>query len=97
MESMDILVSFLNKLKILLFGDIMAYDPNLDKTLFSETKEFEITRITVSVNQYNEGEKKMQISRENRNKDGEWNFAKLGGLFEDEAILPLMQRALEQM
>lgn len=77
----------------------MAFDPNLDKKLFSETKEFETTRITVAVHQYNEGEKKMQISRENRNQENEWNFAKLGRMFKDEAeaIIPLMQKALEYM
>lgn len=77
----------------------MAFDPNLDKKLFSETKEIEMTRITVSVNQYNEGEKKLQISRENRNQDGEWKFAKLGRMFKDEVevVLPLMQKALESM
>lgn len=77
----------------------MAFDPNLDKKLFSEIKEFETTRITVAVHQYNEGEKKMQISRENRTQDNEWRFAKLGRLFKDEAeaIIPLMQKALEQM
>ncbi|MFH1323618.1 MAG: hypothetical protein ABIH64_00065 [Nanoarchaeota archaeon] len=77
----------------------MAFDPNLDKKLFSEVKEFETTRITVAVCQYNDGEKKMQLSRENRNKDGEWNFAKLGRLFKDEAeaIMPLMQKALGSM
>jgi hypothetical protein len=49
--------------------------------------------------QYNEGEKKLQISRENRNQDGEWKFAKLGRMFKDEAeaVIPLMQKALEQM
>ena len=77
----------------------MAYDANLDKQLFSETKEFETTRITVSICQYNEGEKKLQISRENRNQDGEWSFAKLGRMFKDEAeaVLPLIKRALEHM
>lgn len=77
----------------------MAFDPNLDKKLFSETKEFETTRITVAVHQYNDGEKKMQISRENRNQENEWNFAKLGRMFKDEAeaIIPLMQKALEHM
>ena len=77
----------------------MPFDPNLDKTLFSEIKEFETTRITVAVHQYKEGEKKLQISRENRNQDGEWNFSKLGRLFKDEAeaIIPLMQKALEHM
>ena len=77
----------------------MAFDPNLDKQLFSETKEFETTRITVSVQQYNEGEKKLQISRENRSQDGEWSFAKLGRMFKDEAeaVLPLIKKALEHM
>jgi len=77
----------------------MAFDPNLDKELFSETKELEMTRITVKVCQYNEGEKKLQISRENRNQDGEWKFAKLGRMFKDEAeaVLPMMQKALEKM
>ncbi|MFH1642377.1 MAG: hypothetical protein ABIC04_05775 [Nanoarchaeota archaeon] len=78
---------------------LMAFDPNLDKKLFSECKEFETTRVTVAVHQYNEGEKKLQISRENKNKDDDWNFAKLGRLFKDEAIaiIPLMQKALEHM
>jgi len=77
----------------------MAFDPNLDKQLFSETKEFETTRITVSVQQYNEGEKKLQISRENRNQDGEWSFAKLGRMFKDEAeaVLPLIKKSIEKM
>ncbi len=75
----------------------MPYNPDLDKQLFSETKEFETTRLTVSVMQYNEGEKKLQISRENRNQDGEWSFAKLGRMFKDEveAVLPLMQKAMK--
>lgn len=77
----------------------MPFDPNLDKKLFSETKELEMTRITVAVCQYNEGEKKLQISRENRSQEGEWRFAKLGRMFKDEAeaIIPLMQKALESM
>jgi hypothetical protein len=77
----------------------MPFDPNLDKKLFSETKDFEMTRVTVAVHQYNEGEKKLQISRENRSQEGEWRFAKLGRLFNDEveAIIPLMQKALESM
>lgn len=77
----------------------MAFDPNLDKKLFSETKEFEMTRLTVAVCQYNDGEKKLQISRENRNQDGEWKFAKAGRMFKDEVetIIPVMQKALESM
>tara|TARA_Y100000294_G_C8566455_1_gene341046 strand:- start:3664 stop:3897 length:234 start_codon:yes stop_codon:yes gene_type:complete len=77
----------------------MAFDPNLDKQLFAEQAKFETTRITVSVQQYNEGEKKLQISRENMNQEMQWSFAKLGRMFKDEAeaIIPLMQKALEHM
>ena len=41
----------------------------------------------------------MQLSRENKNAEGEYSFAKLGRLFKDEAqaILPLMQKAMEHM
>jgi len=78
----------------------MPFDPNLDKKLFSETKEFETTRITVAVCQYNEGEKKLQISRENRKQDStDWTFSKLGRMFKDdsEAVIPLMKKAIEFM
>ena len=77
----------------------MAFDKNLDKELFSETANFETTRIKVGVYSYNDGEKKMQISRENMNQDGEWSFAKLGRMFKDEAeaVIPLMQKALKHM
>ena len=77
----------------------MAFDKNLDKELYSDTKEFETTKIKVGVYSYNDGEKKMQISRENRNQDGEWTFAKLGRMFKDEAeaVIPMMQKALENM
>lgn len=77
----------------------MAFDKNLDKNLFSETAQFETTRITVGVFSYNDGEKKMQISRENMSQDGEWSFAKLGRMFKDEAeaVMPLMQKALQKM
>ena len=77
----------------------MAYDKNLDKNLFSEMIEFETTRITVGVYSYNDGEKKLQISRESRNMDGEWKFDKLGRMFKDEveAVLPVLPKALKHM
>ena len=78
----------------------MAFDPNLDKKLFSEVKEWEMTRITVAVCQYNEGIQKLQISRENRKKDSvDWQFAKLGRMIKEEAeaILPLVKKAIEHM
>ena len=77
----------------------MPYDPGLDKNHFSETKEFEGTRITVGVFAYREGTKKLQLSRENNPQPEEWRFAKLGRMTkeETEAILPLIQSALEKM
>ncbi len=77
----------------------MAFDKNLDKKLFSENVEFETSRITVGVFSYNDGEKKLQISRETRNMDGEFTFAKLGRMFKDEveAVIPVMQKALKEM
>ena len=77
----------------------MAFDKNLDKEIFSEMINFETSRITVGIFSYNDGEKKLQISRENMNQDGEWSFAKLGRMFKDEAekVIPIMEKALEHM
>jgi len=77
----------------------MVFDKNLDKELFSETKEFETSKIKVGVYSYNDGDKKLQISRETRNQDGEWKFAKVGRMFKDEveAVIPIMKKALEHM
>ncbi|MDP3765764.1 MAG: hypothetical protein Q8R04_04575 [Nanoarchaeota archaeon] len=75
------------------------FDKNLDKEIFSETIQFETARITIGVFSYNDGEKKMQISRENMSQDGQWSFAKLGRLFKDEAekVIPVMEKALKHM
>ncbi|MBS3131357.1 hypothetical protein J4212_02905 [Candidatus Woesearchaeota archaeon] len=77
----------------------MAFDKNLDKELFSETASFETSRIKVGVYSYNDGDKKLQLSRENMSQNGEWSFSKLGRMFKDEveAVLPLMKKALEHM
>lgn len=77
----------------------MPYDPQLDVACFKETKEFENTRVTVGVFSYNQGEKKLQLSRENLSKDGEWRFAKIGRMSQAEAqeIIPIMKKAVEQM
>ena len=77
----------------------MPYDKSLDVESFKEIKEFEDTRISVGVFSYNEGPKKLQISRENLSAEGEWRFAKLGRMTKDEAqeIVPLMVKALENM
>ena len=75
------------------------FDKSLDKEIFSETIQFETSRITVGILSYNDGEKKLQVSRENMNQNGEWSFAKLGRMFKDEAekVIPVMEKALEHM
>jgi len=77
----------------------MPYDKSLDVESFKEVKEFEDTRISVGVFSYNGGERKLQVSRENRGQTGEWRFAKLGRLNQEEAkeIIPIMMKAAESM
>lgn len=78
----------------------MPYDKSLDKELFSESAEFETTKITVSVYSYNEGQKKLQLSRMNRSPvDEEYKWSKLGRMTKEEAdkVLPMMKSALEHM
>ncbi|HBG61467.1 MAG: hypothetical protein A2Y03_07090 [Omnitrophica WOR_2 bacterium GWF2_38_59] len=77
----------------------MPYDQSLDVSSFKESKEFEDTRITVGVFSYNGGQSKLQLSRENRNQNDEWRFAKLGRMTKEEAleIVPLMTKAVEGM
>jgi hypothetical protein len=77
----------------------MPYDQSMDVSSFKETKEFADTRITVGVFSYNEGTKKLQVSRENQNQNEEWRFAKLGRMTKEEAqeIIPIMAKAIETM
>ena len=77
-----------------------GFDKSLDVEVFGEDASFETTKIRVSVMSYNEGQKKLQISRENLNpEDGEWRWSKLGRMTkeESEAVVPIMQKALENM
>ena len=77
----------------------MPYDSSLDENLFSKPYETDLGRITVSVYSYNKGPKKLQITRENRNMEGELRFTKLGRLTKEEitAILPFIQEAVTKM
>ncbi len=77
----------------------MPYDKELDVKLFTEEIEFEGTKIVVSIMSYNEGTKKLQVSRENQNAEGVWRFSKLGRLTKEEAekVIPAMQKAIENM
>lgn len=77
----------------------MPYDSSLDAKLFSKIWETEDVRLVVSVFSYNGGAKKLQISRENKDAEGEYRFSKLGRLTQEElkGILPLLQEAVGQM
>jgi hypothetical protein len=77
----------------------MPYDRDLDECVFSKTWENDTDRITVSVMSYNQGQKKLQISREGKNAQGEFRFAKLGRMNREEveAVLPMIQESMTQM
>ena len=77
----------------------MPYDSSLDECLFSKSWEGEMSRITVSIYSYNKGAKKLQITRENRDPQGQFRFAKLGRMTkeETEAVIPFIQEAVPNM
>ena len=77
----------------------MPYDSSMDESLFSKSFENDSGRLTVSVFSYNKGQKKLQISRENRDPQGELRFAKLGRMTKEEveAVLPFIQEAVKVM
>ena len=77
----------------------MAYDSSLDQQVFAKTWNGQGSRLIVGVYSYNNGPKKLQISRELLSDDGKPSFAKLGRLTKDElqGILPLIQEALSAM
>jgi len=77
----------------------MPYDSNLDEQLFSRFLETDAGKIVVSVCSYNNGPKKLQITREIKDREGKFTFAKLGRLSKDElnGILPIIQEALKVM
>jgi hypothetical protein len=77
----------------------MPYDPSLDQSIFSKAHETDSQRVTVSIYSYNQGQKKLQITRETKDAQGEFKFTKLGRLNKEEitAILPLIQEAVKQM
>ena len=77
----------------------MPYDSSLDQQLFSKSWESDATRLVVSVFSYNNGPKKIQISRESANAEGEFRFGKLGRMTKEEleAVLPFLQEAIGKM
>ncbi len=70
-----------------------GFDPALDKEIYSEEVTVGNNKFKVSVMSYNDGEHKLQISRERINQSGDATFAKLGRLNFDEitAVFPLIQ------
>ncbi len=77
----------------------MPYDRSLDESLFSKSYETESERISISIQSYNKGTKKLQISRESKTTQGDFKFAKLGRMTKEEvgSILPLIQEAHNHM
>lgn len=77
----------------------MPYDSSLDEQLFERSWENETGKIVVSVHSYNNGPKKLQIVREIKGREGNFNFAKLGRLSKEEleGILPFIQEAVGVM
>jgi hypothetical protein len=77
----------------------MPYDSSLDNQLFSKSWENEGQKVTVSVYSYNSGPKKLQISREAVDAEGNPRFSKLGRMTKEEiqGILPFLQEALAHM
>lgn len=77
----------------------MAYDSSLDRQLFAKSWESPTSRLIVGVYSYNNGPKKVQITRELAASEGKPGFTKLGRLTKDElqGILPLLQEAISQL
>ncbi|MFH1768260.1 MAG: hypothetical protein ABH858_03770 [Candidatus Omnitrophota bacterium] len=77
----------------------MPYDKSLDDCIFTKAWEKGGQRLTVSVYSYNNGPKKLQITRENQDSHGEFRFAKLGRMAKEEveSILPLIQETISYL
>ncbi len=77
----------------------MPYDSSLDEQLFAKSFDTNNGRLTVSIYSYNGGQKKIQISRETRDKMDNLKFAKLGRVSKDEAesLIPVLQEAISSM
>ncbi len=75
----------------------MAYDSSLDQQMFAKSWEGGSSKLTVAVYSYNNGPKKIQISRALLDQEpGRPSFAKLGRMTKEElqGILPLLEEAL---
>lgn len=77
----------------------MPYDSSLDVQIFTKSLDTEDGRLIVSVYSYNNGPHKLQITREFKDRDGNFIFAKLGRLSKEELqdLLPIIQEAFATM
>jgi hypothetical protein len=77
----------------------MPYNSSLDQKHFSKSFEKESGRVTVSVYSYRNGPKKLQLTREMKDKEGNFSYVRLGRLSKEEleAILPLINEAMAVM
>jgi len=77
----------------------MPYDTNLDEQAFSKEWESEDGKIIVSVHSYNKGVNKLQITREIKDRSGNFIFAKLGRMSKEEieGVLPIIKEAVAKM
>ena len=77
-----------------------GFDKSLDKCLFTDEVNYETTKIKVEIRAYNEGQPKIQISRENLNPEtGDWVWTKLGRLKKEEAqaVQEMLGKAVQEM
>ena len=77
----------------------MPYDKELDECIIAKSWENDQEKLTASIFSYNQGTKKLQLTRENKNAKGELRFAKLGRLTKEEvdALLPLIKEVRTSM
>ncbi len=77
----------------------MPYDKALDECVIAKSWENDQEKLTVSIFSYNQGIKKLQLPRENKNAKGELRFAKLGRLTKEEidALVPLINEVRASM
>ena len=77
----------------------MAYDKKLDRYFYSKSWENNFTRLSVSVLAYNKGKKRLQVTRQNINTEGQIRTVKLGRITKEEieSLLPLIAEAIEYL
>lgn len=76
-----------------------GFDASLDVKSFNETATVGDSELGVSVHSYNEGAKKIQISRKSKDQNGNMVFSKLGRVTKDEVrvLSELFQKAYATM